>query len=253
MGKFLVILASLAFVFGFASVGLCKGTLIAAYSFDNDPAGKVNDVTGNGNIGVIKNAKYVDGKFGKGLEFAGADSHVEIAHNNILNIKESITIEAWVKPTKYNDLSAVAQKWGDNSNRRQYLLCFVGDKLRFYISGAGNTWPSAASESSVKVGEWTHIAGTYDSKAIKVYINGKLEGETANNEGIFASDIPAMIGGYGPDAEFGSNRHFPGVVDEVRFWSGTLTQAEIQQGMLGPTTLVNMHGKLSTTWSQIKN
>ncbi len=252
MKRIYIGLMAILIVLAFASVGLCAGTLIAAYSFDKDTATQIKDVSGNGLNGTGKDTKLVDGKFGKALEFDGTKSQVEIANNAKLNIKTAITVETWVKPSKYNDLSAVVQKWGDATNRRQYLLCFVADKVRFYISGAGNTWPSAASAAVVKTGEWTHIAGTYDSKAIKVYINGKLDGEFANAEGLFASDLPAWIGGYGPDAEFGSNRHFPGVIDEVRFWSGILTAEEIQKGMAGPTTAVDTFGKLATKWGGIK-
>lgn len=256
MRKVSIVLMSMLLVFGLASAGLCAGTLVAAYTFDNDPANGAKDVTGNGHTGTIKSAKYVDGKFGKGLEFDGVTSMVEIASKDDLNMKGgAVTVEAWVKPSKYNDLSAVVQKWGDNTNRRQYLLCFVGDKVSFYISGTGNSWPAAAGKTALKAGEWAHIAGTYDSKAIKVYVNGKLETETANNEGIFASDVPAWIGGYGgaDDKNFGSNRHFPGVVDEVRYWSGALTDKEIQAGMAGSVSPVDLAGKMTTKWGSIKN
>lgn len=255
MKKVYLVLMSMLLVLGLASIGLCANTLIAAYTFDNDPANGVKDVTGNGHTGVIKDAKYVDGKFGKGLEFDGTKSMVEIASKDDLNMKGgAITVEAWVKPSKYNDLSAVVQKWGDNTNRRQYLLCFVGDKLSFYISGKGNTWPAASGKTVVKAGEWTHIAGTYDSKTIKAYVNGKLEAETANTEGLFASDVPAWIGGYGGpgDKDFDSNRHFPGVIDEVRYWSGALTDKEIQAGMVGSVSPVDLMGKLTTNWGSIK-
>jgi len=255
MKRFSIVVMTLLLGFGLASIGLCANTLIAAYTFDNDPAGGAKDVTGNGHTGVIKSAKYVDGKFGKGLEFDGVASMVEIASKDDLNMKGgAITVEAWVKPSKYNDLSAVVQKWGDNTNRRQYLLCFVGNKLSFYISGSGATWPAASGKTEVKIGEWTHIAGTYDSKTIKAYVNGVLDAETANAEGIFASDVPAWIGGYGSadDKEFTSNRHFPGAIDEVRYWSGALTDKEIQAGMIGSVSPVDLMGKLTTNWGNIK-
>lgn len=246
-------LAVTFFVLSFASMGLCKPNLIAAYTFDNDTGNQVRDVSGNGHNGVAKDTKVVDGKFGKALEFDGAKSQVEIPSNAKMNPKTAITIEAWVKPSKYNDLSAVAQKWGDISNRRQYLLCFVADKVRFYISGTGGTWPSAAGTTAVKTGEWTHIAGSYDSKFIRVFVNGKMEIETANTEGLFGSDLPTWLGGYGSDDEFASNRHFPGVIDELRFWDGALTEQEIQQGMAGPITPVNIKDKLATKWGSLKN
>ncbi len=254
MKKFSIVFMTLVLVLGLASVGLCAGTLVAAYTFDNDPADGAKDVTGNGHTGVIINANYVDGKFGQGLEFDGVTSMVEIASADDLNMQDgAITVEAWVNPSSYNALSAVIQKWGDTSNRRQYLLCFVGDKLSFYISGSGDTWPAASGETVVNTGEWTHIAGTYDSQTIKVYVNGNFEAETANEEGIFASDLPAWIGGYGPDDEFGDNRHFPGIVDEVRYWNGALTEEEIQAGMAGSVSPVELSGKMATRWGSIKN
>jgi len=251
--KITYIIAMVAFlIVGIATVGLCKTDLIAAYSFDD---GKAKDLTGNGNDGEVKDAKVVDGKFGKALEFDGTASQVVIKSNDMLNFKDGVTVEAWVKPTKYNDLSAVVQKWGDNTNRRQYLLCFVVDKLSFYISGKGSTWPAAVGTTVVKTGEWTHIAGTYDIKTIKAYVNGKLDAETANVEGLFASDVPAWIGGYGPDADFGSNRHFPGVVDEVRYWNGVLDDNTISQNMNKSNAVlmaVDASGKLTTKWGAIK-
>jgi len=254
MKKCLIMLMPLMLILGFASMGFCAGQIVAVYTFDNDSGNTAKDVSGNGYNGVVKDAKYVDGKFGKAIEFDGTKSQVEIASKDALNFKGgSVTVEAWVKPANYNNsLGGVVQKWGDNSNRRQYLLCFVADKLSFYVSGKGNTWPSAAGKTAIKAGEWTHIAGTYDGKTIKAYINGKSDAETAGTEGIFASDLPAWIGGYGPDAEFGGNRHYAGVIDEVRFWSGALTDAEIQKNMSGPITPVDMMGKLTTKWGGIK-
>ena len=159
----LVVLFSVAI----ATTGFCKTELIAAYTFDD---GKATDVTGNGNNGEIKAANSVAGKFGKALEFDGVTSQVVIKSKDSLNFKDGVTVEAWVKPSKYNALSAVVQKWGDGTNRRQYLLCFVGDKATMYISGKGNTWPSALGKTAVKTGDWTHIAGTYDMKTIKTWL-----------------------------------------------------------------------------------
>jgi hypothetical protein len=242
----LVVLFSVAI----ATTGFCKTELIAAYTFDD---GKATDVTGNGNNGELKATKSVAGKFNKALDFDGVTSQVVIKSNDSLNFKDGVTVEAWVKPSSFLALSAVVQKWGDSTNRRQYLLCFVVDKATMYISGAGNTWPAAAGKTAVKTGEWTHIAGTYDKKVIKAYVNGKLDGEMANTEGLFASDVPSWIGGYGPDADFASNRHFPGVIDEVQFWNGALTDVEIQQNMDKSVAFaVDRNGKLATSWGSIK-
>ncbi|MBD3182505.1 hypothetical protein GF312_09450 [Candidatus Poribacteria bacterium] len=258
MKRLSILLLIACFVFVFSAVKLQAAELMAAWSFDNDTDEDVTDVTGNGHDGVGVNTVIVDGKFGKAMEFDGETSRVEIEHDEVLNFTDGVTVEAWVNPSGFNDLSAVAQKWGDASNRRQYLLCFVADKVRFYMSGVGNTWPSAESTSQVPTGEWTHIAGTYDGETIRVFINGEMETETNNaetNQGLFGSDIPVWIGGYGPDDEFAGNRHYPGIVDEVRFWDNALSEDEIQAGMNRSTaniTAVSATDKLCSVWAEIK-
>ncbi len=237
-----------------ATSGFCA-ELVAAYSFDDGSSKMAKDDTGNGHDGEIKDANVVNGKFGKALEFDGSTSQVEIPTDDALNFVDGVSVEAWVNPSSYNALSAVAQKWGDTSNRRQYLLCFVVDKLNFYISGTGASWPAASGATAVATGEWTHIAGTYDIKSIKAYVNGELDAEIANTEGLFGSDLPAWIGGYGPDGEFGDNRHFPGIVDEVRYWDGALSADEVEANM--DTSVANMIAvdpkfKLASKWGLIK-
>lgn len=254
MKKISVLLLSLVFTISIAATDI-YAELVAAWSFDRDTAEDITDVSGNGFDGVGTDTVIAEGKFGKAMEFSGTDSHVEIPHDEDLNIQEQVTVEAWINPSGTVGLGGIAQKWGDETGRRQYLLCTVNDKIRFYISGSGGTWPSAECTSSIPLDEWTHVAGVYDSSSIKIYIDGELEGEMANDEGLFASDVPFRIGGYGPDADFGSNRHFPGVIDEVRLWDTALSGAEIKNNMdIATSTImaVDAFGKLGITWGSIK-
>ena len=65
----LLVLLSLVII----TSGVRGAELIAAWSFDNDTATEVTDVTGNGFDGVGADTTIVDGKFGKAMEFAGGD------------------------------------------------------------------------------------------------------------------------------------------------------------------------------------
>lgn len=246
-----IIIAMLALIVNSAIA--TEPDLVAAWAFDKGAGDVAEDVTGNGHDGELTNCKWVKGKLGSALEFDGVESQVLIPDEDSLDIEDEVTVEAWINPSGFNALSAVAQKWGDTSNRRQYLLCLVGQNVNFYISGSGDTWPTAGSAGTVSEGEWTHIAGTYDSESIRVYINGELDGETANQEGLFASDIDAWIGGYGPGAEFDQNRHFIGVIDEVRFWKKALTEEEIQDSMSASVSPVEAKDKTAVAWGDLKS
>lgn len=238
------------------NTGVHAAELVAACSFDDEGSDIVKDVTGNGHDGVIVDAKYVDGKMGTALEFNGTSSEVLVDHAEDLNIQDEITIAAWINPTIFAR-SSVAQKWGDKSNRRQYQLMIEGSgKTRWWVSGPGTTWPSLTGNTAPVIGEWAHIAATYDGAKMKVYFNGVLDGESSMAEGIFASDIHFVIGGYGPDDETGGNRHFGGIIDEVRLWHGILEEAEITEAMdeaVVDVAQVAPNGKMATLWGALRS
>ena len=257
--NFILIITSLMLLMIWQSMGICAAKdLVAAWAFDEGSGDSVKDVSGNGHSGTISGAKWVDGKFGKALEFNGDGDQVLVPNDDALNIKGELTVEAWVYPKGWNpDLNAIAQKWEDGSNRRQYQLTVYGATKTnwWYVSDAGNTWPRAEGQIIVELNKWTHLAGTYDGKKLRNYTNGKLDVELDQTNGIFASDIPVVIGGYGPktpECTYGQNRHFMGVIDEVRFWNKALSEQEIKDGMNSSVASVCQAGKVATTWASIK-
>ena len=258
--KFVLILASLMLVMGIQSLAIgAEKDLVGLWAFDEGTGNKVKDLSGNGNDGTISGAKWVDGKFAKALEFNGDGDQVLVPHADVLNIEGELTIEAWVFPTGWNpDLNAIAQKWEDGSNRRQYQLTVYGATKTnwWYVSNAGSNWPRAEGKVVVELNKWTHLAGTYDGKKLRSYTNGTLDVELDQPNGIFASDIPVAIGGYGPNTKevtYGQNRHFTGIIDEVRFWSRALSEKEIKDGMNSTAAPVEPKGKLTTTWGSLKS
>jgi len=239
------------------SIGICATKdLVAAWSFDEGTGDTVRDVSGNGHNGTISGAKWVDGKFGKALEFNGDGDQVLVPNHDALNIKGELTVEAWVFPKGWNpDLNAIAQKWEDGSNRRQYQLTIYQQRNWWYVSNAGSNWPRAEGVIPIKLNEWVHLAGTYDGKKLRSYTNGSFDVELDQPNGIFASDIPVVIGGYGPKTPkctYGQNRHLMGIIDEVRFWNKALSEDEIKAGMNKAVTPVQPLGKAAITWAQIK-
>ena len=74
--------------------------VLGIWLFDEGNGEKINDSSGNGNDGKLLLAgksKWVDGKFGKALEFDGDQAFVEV--NTPTNTsREGHTISMWVKP-----------------------------------------------------------------------------------------------------------------------------------------------------------
>jgi hypothetical protein len=234
-----------------------QAKLIAAWGFDEGQGKVAKDVSGNGHDGTINGAKWVDGKFGKALEFNGDGDYVLFPHADSLNVKK-VSVVAWVYPKGWNpDLNAIAQKWEDGSNRRQYQLTLYQQKNWWYVSDAGNNWPRTdTTKVIVNLNEWTHLAGTYDGATMRAYVNGVLDAERAQPNGVFASNVDGMIGGYGPNTpvKYGQNRHFKGVIDEVYFFDEGISEADVRNLMKTSLVLaIRSGGKLPVRWAGLKS
>ena len=242
--SFLVLLASLLVIANLGVANVAEEGLVAYWPFDEGSGKTAEDVTGNGHDGKFAGApKWVDGKFGTALEFDGEEDHVVVADDAALAIEENITFMAWFSPGDVLTSRRLMVK-----NNSIFVIFDFGNKDSIdFLVKPDNTFAESTT-TDWKVGEWYHFAGTFDGKTMKVYVNGKLEGEATNNVPIAPSDLELWIGGddFGRPTDF-----FPGTIDEVRLYEKTLTEAEIQKVMETPQD-VEARGKLTTAWGKIK-
>jgi hypothetical protein len=223
--------------------------LVAAWSFDEGSGDKVNDITGNGNNGIfVGSPTWVEGKYGMTLEFDGASNYVEVPDSDFLDITENLTWAAWFKPSVTID-SSNAESIRLMSKNDAYFLLFnyqeVGN-LGFLIKTDGGNFVVHSTTNTWNAGEWYHVAGTYDTNELKIYINGKLENMAEHAGTIDASDLTLWIGA--DDLP----HYFPGAIDDVRIYNNVLTEAEVREMMAQAVTVVELHGKLASTWGSIK-
>ena len=238
---------SLCSFFIFASIsmaGVAEEGLVGYWPFDEGTGKVAKDVSGNGLDGeFVGSPKWVDGKFGKALEFDGATAHVTVADDDKLDITKNLTIMAWFSP---NDV-LTSQRMMVKNNSIFVIFDFGNTNSVELLVKPNNTFVESKT-TDWKVGEWYHFAGTFDGKVMRVYVNGQLEGETNNNVPIAPSDLELWIGG----DDFGRpTDHFPGIIDEVRIYEKTLSEAEIQKVMETPQA-VEAEDKLTTSWGRIK-
>jgi hypothetical protein len=218
--------------------------LVAYWSFDEGTGKTAADATGNGHDGEFKGApKWVAGKFGTALEFDGKGDYVAVADDDALDLTDKITLMAWFSP---NDV-LTSRRLMVKNNSIFVIFDFSNANSIDFLVKPNNTFAESKT-TDWKVGEWYHFAGTFDGKTLKVYINGELEGEAANNVPIAPSDLELWIGG---DDNGRATDWFPGKIDEVRLYDKTLSGADIQKVMDTPAD-VQARGKLTTTWAKIK-
>ena len=225
--------------------------LVLYHPYDEGKGAEAEDLSGNKHVGVIDNPTWVDGKFGKALEFGGegSDVFVTVESTPKLNVDEC-SFMAWVNAEHWNGTRQIVGKsvHGGCADRVQYgLFSEAGTfKLRFETE-AGNVDIATALPDTEK---FIHIAFTNDTKKGKIYIDGKEVVEGAIPGKLKANDDPWRVG---QDCDR-LNYVFAGIIDEVRLWNRALSEDEINTFMKqGVDALaVEAAGKLSTTWSRLK-
>ena len=236
--------------------------LIGYWSFDKDTVkGKtVEDIWGNQDAEIIGDLQIVPGKFGEAVQLGGgAGARVQMT-DDIKKAElptEEMTVELWAWDEQFIEWGGYVVAVQDNGAfEKGWLLGTRWKAFSFALSsedaddGDGLlTYLNAANASEMN--EWYHVVGTYDSKEMKIYVNGKLEGTSGVQSGPinYPDRIFFSIGAYKDDNEDFVHK---GMLDEVRIYDRALSEKEVLNNMEAEGLAVEPAGKLSLTWGQLK-
>lgn len=188
--------------------------LVAYYPFN----GNANDESGNNLDGTVSGATLTSDRFGNpdsAYSFDGNDI-ITIAHNDILNCSDELSISVWIKPnTLQNAMILGKSNYVSNTN---YLLRTKSTGfLQFEYKDFANS-NSLPLTPSV----WNHIAvvsNTDNSKSL--YINGVLATHTTaiSPYGLVSN---ALTIGARSGAEY-----FNGSIDDLRIYKTALSVSDV--------------------------
>lgn len=265
--KCYTIMSIIIMVSALANVSYAKidpNTIAALWLFDEGSGKNIKDSSGNGNHGTFMgDIRWVDGKYGKALEFDGASSIIDCGKNESTNFagKQNFSISAWVKSNVKNIASGlIVWKALGCSTWAQYgfgvgaieAVNAPANRLNFYYrKDNSSAHEIVIDKSDFPTNEWVHVAGTYDGKQLRLYRNGELVA-TQDSSGVpWASQEKVYIGG---DPGCGIRYVWSGVIDELIIFSVTLSEEDVKsltRGYAGATS-VSIVEKLATTWAEIK-
>jgi len=226
-----------------------KADLVGAWLFDEGRKDVALDASGNKNDGKINNAGVVDGKYGKALEFTGSNSNVEITHAAVLSV-EKFSLMAWINvPGFTGGWQTIITQNTDGPTRNYGLFINDGSGLIHYSFTSGKAWQSFNAKSNVVNGQWRHIAATYDKTVFKCYVDGVVDGQTANTLKPDTAQTLITIGSW-----IGGG-WLKGKIDEVALYNEALSEAQVNKSMQGikKSVAVEKKDKLATCWGFIKN
>lgn len=208
--------------------------LVGYWSFDEGSGSVATDFSGRGNAGTFAgNATWAAGKRGKAASFDGSGDYVSKTSPSSFNTGASArTIMGWIKPVDTTALKVpfvygICNAGNDSKAFGVYLD--ASEVLNFWGCGGAYDFSTGVT---IRNGEWTHIAVTYDGTNVRVYVNGTLAGSpTARTLG--SSTAFWEVGG--ANLLDSGNYYFNGQIDDVRIYTRALAQSEIQRFMSSGT------------------
>ncbi|HXJ61212.1 MAG TPA: LamG-like jellyroll fold domain-containing protein [Verrucomicrobiae bacterium] len=202
-------------------------SLVAAYSFNEGVGDTVTDVSGHGHVGTLNRVYWSSqGRFGRALSFQG-DGMISVNHSPLLALSNAMTLEAWVYPT------SPPVGWEDVIFKDRDIYYLMGSSSQGGLPATGGTFTTPLfGNALVPVNTWSHLAATYDSSTLRLYVNGVEVASRPLTTLIRSSTGVLTIGG---DPSFG--QYWKGLIDEVRIYDEALSVEQIRSDMALPVEI----------------
>jgi len=187
------------------------------------------DSTSNDNDGEAEMEEgHMDatGKIDGADDFDGSNDFVNCGNDTNLNIRNAVTLEAWINM----DQDPGSDDWYDVIGKPTYCLYLYSEdgsevllSAYFEINGKKvDLWDFTAAD--INPNEWTRVVITFDGTDIKGYVNDQLDGTKDEAGTIDDSSSDELFIGYFLGEE---NYRFDGKIDEVRISNTTRSLAWI--------------------------
>ena len=211
--------------------------LVLRYSFNTDSSVVIHDASAHGLHGTLINADpsvaFTKGapSLRKGLQLVAPEKqYVEVPEAAPLDVNR-YTLAAWVR---YSGTSTADTKgrWEVLEKAGAYWLNIRTDgSLRAggFYGGCDDSryWSFLDSTRTVPVGEWTHIAATYNGARLVTFIDGVRAGSMAVSGATCANDEPLAVGAKNAPAKGILEAFYDGRLDEVRIYRKALSPERI--------------------------
>jgi hypothetical protein len=203
---------------------------VLALTFTKVSDNEVEDESGSGNDGERANAVMRNDPK-RGMVFESDDGGYVAVTDSPQLTPEEFTLMVWVSPREYKLGQVIVDKadWADDSFARGFGLCLgdrdlPSDRVSFTMGNGG--WTHVFSSQTIPLGQWTHIACSYDGKKGRVFVNGEVDGVvTPTNTAISPSRFDMRIGKSNFDSR---DRTFQGLIDDVLLFGRALSLDEIR-------------------------
>jgi hypothetical protein len=196
--------------------------LVANWKFDDANETITHDVSGCGHTGTLFNGPALTmGLIGNALYFDGRDDYVAIFHTPALDVGNTLSVAAWVKPASSARQTIVGQF--DSSGRWQLELT---NEAANKICISAREALVACIGKAATVGAWNHIVYTRTGPGTgvhKFYLNGISYSLTTDLSPDYIDSSIKELGRAKPGLQ-----QFHGHMDDVRIYNRALSAGEVR-------------------------
>ncbi|MFN0120104.1 MAG: MBG domain-containing protein [Blastocatellia bacterium] len=157
---------------------------------------------------------------GKGLHFPGNSLSYAFANASPdFSAYTRVTFEAWINPSVISGRQEIMTK-------APFAFYLQDGKPAVNLQGITNSPKVAASAVATNV--WTHVAMSWDSLDVRLYVNG-VQQLTAQASGSLGASGTML--GIGANLDSTEPTFFTGLIDEIRIWNVSRTEGQIASNM----------------------
>jgi hypothetical protein len=226
MSHRLIMLILLAVTVPVVALAQSDPGLVGHWTFDEGQGAVARDSSGNGNHGQLHDCRWVKRGDGYALGFDGVKSYADCGAGPSLDLTQTVTLEAWIKPTgSPSGEPLIFGKYYDSYGITHY----GANGAWFYISGGGNNL-----NNTMLLNAWNHVVGTFDGKLMTLYLNRVQVGRKESKFPTIAHGKDFLMGILVPDANatdpsYSKLAHWRGELDDVRVYNRALSETEVLQ------------------------
>ncbi len=205
-------------------------TPLAYFPFDEVGSSTANKVQGSAAAAGVP--AQAEGKVNGAVSLDGTSYYTQDAYDKIQLGTKDFTIEMWFKST--DDAAYLLHKGSMAANAttgasgKWFGIEYKGGNLKFAIDDNVTKSEASAPASAYFNGGWNHLVCVRDgyTKTLKMYVNGVLLAESADNTGDISDNNELFVIG---NVNVNFNNMFAGIMDELTIYEGAMTAKTVAE------------------------
>ncbi|MBC8472715.1 MAG: LamG domain-containing protein [Planctomycetes bacterium] len=206
--------------------------ILGIWLLDEGNGDITEDSSGNGNDGTLGGGPtWIDGVYGKALDFSGSSSYVDCGNAETLNV-DVFSVSFWCNIPSTQSWNHIVSRGehhgGGNPGAVNWgVMMYADQETILYELYNDTVKPSISADTTT--GQWHHVVATFGGAEMQLYHDGELAGTSPATGVLLDENLPFIIGAQSRAG--GPSDYFSGSIDEVGYFNIVLTPEDIEMIM----------------------